>query len=207
MTLKGADNTQFLFRHDFFDENRRFGEGLVGWYIIRVDDPARNTAVAKRLDSRFANSTAETKTVPEKVFAASFANSVGNIGFILMAIIAAVFFTLLLVAGNTMAQSVRERTSELGVLKTLGFSDGLVLTLVLLESALIAVIGGGIGLGLGWAVASTGDPTQGFLPNWHLPADALGVGVAVMLTLGVMTGLLPGVQAMRLRIVDALRRN
>lgn len=206
-TLKGADNTQFLFRHDFFDENRLFGEGLVGWYIIRVNEPAQNTAVAKSLDARFANSTAETKTVPEKVFAASFANSVGNVGFMLMAIIGAVFFTLLLVTGNTMAQSVRERTSELGVLKTLGFSDGLVLMLILLESTLIAVLGGFIGLGIGWAIASTGDPTQGFLPNWYLPSTALYAGLAVMLALGITTGLLPGVQAMRLRIVDALRRN
>ena len=203
----GADNTQFLFHHKYLDENRVFGDGLVGWYIIRIDDPTHATGISKRLDERFANSSYETKTQSEKTFAASFANAVGNIGAIMMAIISAVFFTILLVAGNTMAQSVRERTSELAVLKTLGFTDGRVMTLVLVESCLLSLLGGGLGLALGWLIVSAGDPTGGYLPNFHLQPVALLYGVALIFALGLTTGLLPGLQAMRLRIVDALRRN
>jgi putative ABC transport system permease protein len=203
---QGTDTTQFLFRHDFFDENRSFGEGLVGWYIIRIADPARSVEISRAIDALFANSPAETKTMPEKAFVAGFANQIGNIGAMMMAIVSAVFFTILLVAGNTMAQSVRERTSELAVLKTLGFSDERVLGLVLLESFLLAGLGGGIGLGLGWGVITLmGDPTGGFLPAFYLPIRHVALGFVFVALLGLLTGLLPALQAMRLRIVDALR--
>jgi len=117
-----------------------------------------------------------------------------------------VLFTLLLVAGNTMAQSVRERTSELAVLKTLGYADGLVMGLVLLESCLLALVAGGLGLGLAWLVDSGGDPTGGYLPVFYLPARDLALGFVLAAALGLATGALPAWQAMRLRIVDALRR-
>ncbi len=123
-----------------------------------------------------------------------------------MAVLAAVFFTILLVAANTMAQSVRERTNELAVLKTLGFGDGQLLGLVLLESVLLAVIGGGAGLVLAWLVTQQGDPTGGLLPVFFLPTRDIIMGVALIFVLGMVAGLLPAFQASRLRIVDALRR-
>jgi len=117
-----------------------------------------------------------------------------------------VIFTILLVAANTMAQSVRERTSELAVLKTLGFTDRRVLALVLVESCVIAGIGGFLGLAIARAMISTGDPTGGALPGFFLPARSLAVGVALVFLVGIVAGIFPAFRAMRLRIVDALRR-
>lgn len=202
----GTDTTQFFFRYDYFDEMRAFGQGLVGWYVIRIDDPDRAVEIAKRIDDRFANSEYETKTESEKAFVQGFANQVGNIGAIITAVLAAVFFTILLVALNTMAQSVRERTSELAVLKTLGYPSWLVLLLVLAESVVLAAVGGGLGLGLGKFLTGLGDPTGGFLPIFFLPARHAAIGVVLILLLGLLAGILPAVQAMRLKIVDALRR-
>jgi putative ABC transport system permease protein len=155
----------------------------------------------------FANSSAETKTTTEKGFVDSFAKQIGDIGSIMIAILAAVLFTILLVVANTMAQSVRERTSELAVLKTLGFSNGLILTLVLAESVCIAILGGVFGLALAWAIVQNGDPTNGLLPAFFLPSADVITGVWLMVALGLLAGLLPAIHAMRLRIVDALRRN
>ncbi|HXU45975.1 MAG TPA: FtsX-like permease family protein [Thermoanaerobaculia bacterium] len=203
---KGVDTTQFLFRYDFFDEARARGQGNVGWYIMRVADPAQADKVANRVDALFENSAAETETSTEKAFMQSFAKQTGDIGAMITAILSAVFFTILLVAGNTMAQSVRERISELAVLKTLGFPNGLVMALVLGESCLIAILGGGLGLLLGSWLVSLGDPTGGALPIFYFPARQVALGAALVLLLGLLTGALPAVQALRLRIVDALRR-
>jgi putative ABC transport system permease protein len=131
---KGTDATQFFFRYDYFDEARQFGQGQVGWYTVRISDPERAAEVVEAIDARFANSSFETKAEPEGAFLQGFANQVGDIGFIMMSIIAAVFFTILLVAGNTMAYAVRERTNELAVLKAIGFTDRGVMGLVLGES-------------------------------------------------------------------------
>jgi putative ABC transport system permease protein len=130
----------------------------------------------------------------------------GNIGAITMAILTAVFFTILLVAGNTMAQAVRERINELGVMKAIGFTDGQVLGFVLTESVLIAGVGGAIGLWLGWLAVAAGDPTKGALPVFFFPTDDLITGAVMVLLLGVVTGAIPAFQAMRLNAVDALRR-
>ncbi|MGV3516876.1 ABC transporter permease [Luteitalea sp.] len=203
---KGADETQFFFHYDYLDEARTFGQGLTGWYVIRVADPQQSEAVAARLDALFANSPAETKTSTEKAFVQAFAKQIGDIGSILMAILAAVLFTILLVAANTMAQAVRERTNELAVMKTLGFGDGQLLGLVLLESVLLAIIGGGAGLLLAWLVTQQGDPTGGLLPAFFLPTRDIVLGVGLIFVLGLAAGLLPAWQASRLRIVDALRR-
>lgn len=203
---KGTDTTQFLFRHDYFDERRQYGQGQIGWYIIRVADPDQAVEIAKKIDEEFANSPAETKTETEGAFVKAFAEQIGDIGTIVTAILSAVFFTILLVAGNTMAQAVRERTGELGVLKAVGFSDRRVLGLVLTESLLLALIGGGIGLGIGWFLVSQGDPTNGALPIFFLPRPALVFGIVFMILLGLVAGILPGLQAMRLKTVDALRR-
>lgn len=203
---QGTDNTQFLFRYDFFDEARQFGQGLVGWYTVRVADPERAAEVAAAIDAEFANSPNETKAEPEGAFVQGFANQMGNIGFILMSIIAAVFFTILLVAGNTMAYAVRERTNELAVLKAVGFSDRTVLGLVLGESLLLTALGGGLGLGLAWLLVSAGDPTGGALPLFYIPGRVLAVGVALIVVMALVAGILPALQAGRLRIADALRR-
>lgn len=202
----GVDKTQFFFRYDYLDENRQQGAGLVGWYVVKIADAAQAQAMGTRFDEMFANSSAETKTTTEKGFVEGFAKQVGDIGAIMIAILVAVLFTMLLVTANTMAQSVRERTSEIGVLKTLGFSGGMILALVLGESVLIAVIGGGLGLLAAWAIVRQGDPTGGLLPIFALPAADLAVGAALVVALGLVAGSLPALTAMRLRITEALRR-
>ncbi|HEV7238836.1 MAG TPA: FtsX-like permease family protein [Thermoanaerobaculia bacterium] len=201
-----TDTSNFYFRHDFFDEMRRGGEGLVGWYIIRVKDPEKAEEVAKRVDAEFANSPAETKTDTEGAFVKGFAEQIGNIGAIVIAILTMVFFTILLVAGNTMAQAVRERMSELGVLKAIGFTDMQVLAMVLTEALLIAVIGGGLGLILGALAVAKGDPTKGALPVFILQPSHAIFGVVCVFLLGLVSGFLPALQAMRMNPVEALRR-
>jgi putative ABC transport system permease protein len=202
----GVDETLFLFQYDFLNESREEGRDLIGWYIVRVEDPDSAARVAQAIDERFANSPYETESMPEKAFVQNFAKQIGNVGAILRAVLTAVFFTILLVAANTMAQSVRERVGELAVLKTLGFSDAKVLALVLAESLALAVLAGGIGLAVGVAMVAAGDPTGGRLPAFRFPPAAGALGAACVVALGVAAGLLPAVQAMRLRIVDALRR-
>ncbi len=206
---KGTDTTGMWFRYDYFDEFRQaqdWGRGLVGWYTIRVKDPAQAAEVARRVDDEFANSPAETKTEPEGAFVQGWANQIGNIALIVASILAAVFFTILLVTGSTMSQAVRERIGELGVLKAIGFTNGQLLGLVLAESCLLSLLGGGLGLGLARLITAGGDPTGGMLPLFHLPAGDLLVGAGLAIALGLLTGIFPALQAMRLRVADALRR-
>ncbi|MEO5896588.1 MAG: FtsX-like permease family protein [Vicinamibacterales bacterium] len=206
--VKGVDKTQFLFQYDYINETFRNTQvaNQVGWFVIRVADPAASDQLAKRIDEMFANSSAETKTATEKAFVSDFAKQVGDIGAIMVAIAAIVMFFILFVAGNAMAQSIRERTNELAVLKTLGFKDGLILTLVLVESGVIAVLGGGAGLAVGWLLIAQGDPTGGMLPAFYFPIKDLIFGAVLIVILGLGTGLLPALQAQRLKIVTALRR-
>lgn len=205
-TSQETDTTGFFFQHAYLDENRWWGKGNTGWYYIRIEDPSRAEAIVAAIDKRFENSPNETKTETEKAFVKGFAEQMGNIGAITMAILTAVFFTILLVAGNTMAQAVRERTNELGVMKAIGFSDGQVLGFVLFESLLIAGVGGAIGLALGWFFVSAGDPTKGALPVFIFPTQDLIAGIVMVALLGFVTGAIPAIQAMRLNAVDALRR-
>jgi putative ABC transport system permease protein len=200
------DVTQFWLRWDYLDERRPNGKGLVGWYTVRIDNPDAATGVARAIDERFANSPFETKTDTEKAFAASFVKQMGNIQLLMMTIGSVVFFTLLLVTGNTMAISVRERTRELAVLKAVGFSDGFVLAMVIAETMLVAAVGGGLGLGLAKLLTLRGDPTGGLLPLFYLSADSVVLGLALALTVGLLAGFLPALSAGRLRVVDALRR-
>ncbi|MEO6213207.1 MAG: FtsX-like permease family protein [Vicinamibacterales bacterium] len=208
--VKGTDKTQFFFQYNYLNENlrdRSFGSDQVGWYIVRVENPAQADELAKRMDAMFANSPAETKTATEKAFVSDFAKQVGDIGAIMTAIAAIVMFFILFVAGNAMAQSIRERTNELAILKTLGFTDGKVLAMVLAESALIAMLGGGLGLGVAWLLIAQGDPTGGFLPIFYFPPKDVAFGCVLVLLLGAGSGFLPAWQAGRLKIVDALRRS
>lgn len=205
---RSFDKTNLFFRYDYFDENRRGAQGMVGWYIVKIDDPNRAAEVSAAIDAKFANSQAETKTSPEKAWMQGFANQIGNIGQMLILILTAVLFIMLIVAANTMTQAVRERTMELAVLKTLGFSNGAVLTMVLLESTVLAIAGGGLGLLAGSALVGViGGFASAFLPIFTISNAALAAGAAIFVTLGFLAGLLPAVSAMNLRITDALRRN
>ncbi len=207
---KGVDKTQFFFHYNYMNETLRAAKvgfaDIIGWYVFKVEDPATADQLAKRVDGMFENSSAETKTATEKAFISEWGKQVGDIGSIMIAIAAVVMGFILFVAGNAMAQSIRERTNELGVLKTLGFGDAQILTIVLVESCAIAVIGGGIGLGLASAIIAQGDPTGGMLPIFYFPPRDLVFGIMLVILLGVATGLIPAVQAGRLKIVDALRR-
>ena len=204
----GGDENQFWIQWKYFDENVPAGvKSTAGWYVLKLDNPDDAARVAKSIDNMFANSTYETKTETESAFAAGFVKQFGNIEFLIESIGMVVFFTLLLVTGNTMAISVRERISELGVLKAIGYSDRSVLFFVLAESLVIALIGGVLGLGLALvAVPVLGAALNGLLPSLVLSPAILSLGLLVALVVGGISGLLPGIGAMRMRVVNALRR-
>jgi putative ABC transport system permease protein len=203
---EGVDKTQFFFRYDYLDENRSFGEAAVGWFVVKIADPSRSQQMAAQFDQLFANSSAETKTTTEKGFVEGFAKQMGDIGAIVIAILTAVLFMFGLNVANTMAQSVRERTSELAVLKTVGFSGPTILLLVMAESLFVTLLGGGLGLLVSWLFVQGGDPTGGMLPIWALPQRDVALGVGLLVLLALAAGWLPAWGAMRLRITDALRR-
>lgn len=201
-----VDETQFFLRYDYVME--RMGDpGLVGWYVVEIEDPEHADRVAMAIDELFANSPAETKTTTEKAFMTGFAAQIGDTGAILMAIVAVVFFIILLIAANTMAQAVRERTAELGVLKTLGFTDAGVLGLVLAESLLLVLVAAAAGLALTSLLVPVLAPMlEGFLPVFRIPPQALALGALMAVLLGVAAGGVPAWLAMRLKIVEALGR-
>src|SRR6202167_6206625 len=151
-TQASAQSSSLLFHYEMFDEGRSFGRGTVGWFEERVSDPSQSAAMSARIDALFANSPDETKTQPAKDFMMAFIKQLGDIGFVLRAILGAVFFTLLFLTGNTMMQSVRERVPELAVLKTLGFTDGKVLGLVVGEALVLCLLAAVVGLALSYAV-------------------------------------------------------
>ncbi len=196
----------FLFQHDYFDEARQFGHGGVGWFTVRVSDPDRAAEIASAIDAMFENSINATRTATEDEAQREFAKQFGNIGLITTGILGAVFFTILLLTANTMAQALRERIPELAVLKTFGFTDGTVGSLVLAEAILLCVAGGALGIGVAAA-------TQGIISaaveqvigpiKITLPIVAQGLGLAA--GLGVIVGSVPALAARRLAIVDALR--
>ena len=202
------DESQFWFQWDYFQERMpQSFKGNAGWYVLKLDNPDDAPRVAKAIDEMFANSPYETKTDTESAFAANWVKQFGNIEFLILSIGAVVFFTLLLVTGNTMAISVRERTAELAVLKAIGFSDRSVLFFVLGEALMIALFGGLLGLALAvLAVPLLATALNGLLPNLILSYTVLASGLVFALLVGAASGLLPGIGAMRLRVVDALRR-
>jgi putative ABC transport system permease protein len=204
---KSVDKTQFFFRYDYLDENRSINaaKDTVGWYIVKIDDPSRAAELGQTFDAMFANSGSETKTTTEKGFIEGFAKQIGDIGAITVAIASVVLFMFGLIAASTMVQSVRERTSELAVLKTLGFTDVRILALVLSESLFITMCGGGLGLIAAWLIVQRGDPT-GQLPVFILAQSDIAAGIALMVLMGLVAGIAPALGAMRLQITDALRR-
>ena len=202
------DESQFWLQWEYFEQNvpPNFKD-MAGWYIVKLESPEDALLVAKAIDAEFANSPYETKTETESQFAASWVNQMGNIKFLILAIGSVVFFTLLLVTGNTMAISVRERTAELAILKAIGFKDGSVLLLVLAEALTIAFVGAVLGLGLATlAIPALAVALNGLLPNLILSNSMIAAGIGFALATGLVSGILPGIGAMRLRVVDALRR-
>jgi len=202
------DETQFWFQWNYFEEKvPESFKGNIGWYVLRVNNPDDAPKIAKTIDDMYANSPYETKTETESAFAAGWVKQFGNIQKLIVSIGIVVFFTLLLVTGNTMAISVRERTSELAVFKAIGYSDLSILFFVLAEALTIALIGGLLGLGLAMlAVPALGSALNGLLPSIILKWSFLGFGLLVAVFTGILSGILPGWGAMRLRVVNALRR-
>jgi putative ABC transport system permease protein len=201
-------STDFLlFQYAYFDETRTFGKDTIGWLILQTNSPENNDRVAKTIDAMFANSTAETSTDTEKAFGKAFAAQFGNIALIVFLVVGAAFVTILMIVGNTMALSIRERTREIGVLKTLGFSGPRILRMVLGESVLLALLGGLPGLAIAALItialrASLANIAPAFAVS---PVIALE-GIALMIALGLFTGAIPALNAMRLKIATALGR-
>ena len=189
----------------YFDEARQSGKGTTGWYIERIADPAQAKAIAAEIDKLFMNSPDETKTQPEKEFAIGFAKQIGDLGALVTRILAAVFFTILLLTGNTMAQSIRERIPELAILKTLGFSDDKVTALVLAEALLLLVLGASLGMAVAVALLPVlNGATGGRFPPLFVSEGTWLLAAGITASLALAIGLPPALRANRLRIVDAL---
>lgn len=211
-TFKGRtlqNDTNFMvLQYNYFDETRSFGKDQIGWLALRTTSAAVNEKVMKAIDQTFANSSYETATDTEKAFNKAFAAQLGNIALIVGLVVGAAFLTILMIVGNTMALTVRERTREIGVLKTLGFPGPRILRMILGESILLALLGGLPGLGIAALVIySLREDLMQFVPTLALRADIVLGGVGIMLVLGLITGLFPALNAMRLNIVSALGRS
>jgi putative ABC transport system permease protein len=197
-----------LLSYDYFDETRSFGKDQIGWLALRTASEAVNDRVTKTIDQMFANSPYETATDTEKAFNKAFAAQLGNIALIVGLVVGAAFVTILMIVGNTMVMTVRERTREIGVMKTLGFSGGRILRMVLGESILLALLGGLPGLGIAYLLISNmRESLMNFVPTLSLAPDVAAAAVGLMVVLGILTGLVPALGAMRLNIVTALGRN
>ncbi|MNM55957.1 Macrolide export ATP-binding/permease protein MacB [compost metagenome] len=198
------EERQLMMNWKYFDESNDYIKNQVSWYTVTLDNPDHASRVAQAIDAISANSDHETKTQTESAFQQAFVKQFADIGLIVTSIMGAVFFTLLLLTGNTMAQAVRERIPELATLKTLGFKDGTVLTLVMVEAVLLVGLGGVIGLGLAALVLpGMASQARGLLPP-HVPPQTWAVGTVLIVVIGLVVGVLPALRAKRLKIVDAL---
>ncbi len=198
------EERQLMMNWKYFDESNDYIKNQVSWYTVTLDNPDHSSRVAQAIDAISANSDHETKTQTESAFQQAFVKQFADIGMIVTSIMGAVFFTLLLLTGNTMAQAVRERVPELATLKTLGFKDSTVLTLVMVESVLLIGLGGLIGMGLAALILpAIGPKSMGMLPP-HVPTPTWLMGLGLIVVIGIIVGLLPALRAKRLKIVDAL---
>ena len=203
-TAASGEERQLMMNWKYFDESNDYIKGQVSWYTVALDNPAHASRVAQAIDALSMNSDRETKSQTESAFQQSFAKQFADIGLIVTSIMGAVFFTLLLLTGNTMAQAVRERIPELAILKTLGFKDGTVLWLVLVESVLLVGLGGVIGMLLARVILpGLASKAQGMLPA-TIPLQTWIVGAVLIVLIGLVVGVLPALRAKRLKIVDAL---
>lgn len=202
-----VDNQSMLFHWKYADE-RSLDQGMVGWYVMQIDNPDRTTQIASAIDSKFANTPYETKTTTEQQFQSSFASMFGNLNLLLGSIAFAVVVTTLFVAANTMAMSVRERTTEIAVMRTLGFPSQLIFFFIAGEGLLISLLGGVLGAGLAVALVN-GERlgvVGGFVPVFGVSASNALTGLAISAGIGLVAGIVPAILASRLKIVDALRR-
>lgn len=196
---------QAIFHYDYFDENRATNKGNVGYIVNIIDNPDEAERIGREIDSLFANSGSETQTGTEDSLTRDYFRRVGNMGFAIYLILGAVFLTMILVTGNSMAQAFRERVHEIGLMKTLGFNDLKVFSLVLAESLLMLCIGGGIGLSIAWRIVEYAKAE--ITPLFYLSVQNVASGVVIMLVTGFVVGAVPALQAKRLTIVEALSRN
>jgi len=196
-----------LFHWKYLSEGGMGGQGIVGWYVLQLSDPSRAGEVTQAVDVLYANSGAATHTETERAFQAGFVSMYGNVPFLIGVIGIAVVFAILLVAANTMMMATRERTAEFGVMKTLGFEDGTLFRLVLIEAAILTLGGGTLGALLAkFVIEGSKFNAGGFLPPMTVSWATVGIGVGVAVIMGASSGLIPAIQVSRLRIVDALRR-
>ena len=204
-TVKAYGDDQFLFHYDYLYEKVP-DRVTPGWFILKLDDANASAMVAKTIDDQFRNSSAPTKTGTEKAFAAGFASMWGNVSLLMSTIGMAVVFAILLITANAMMMNQRERTSEVAVMKTVGFSDGRVFGLIIIEAAVISLVGAAIGLGGATLLPMMANLDGGFLPGFHVTAGTLLIGASVALLLTVASGVFPAWQAAKLPVVQALRR-
>jgi putative ABC transport system permease protein len=207
-TPPGSSQTgSVLIHYDYFNETRSFGRDTIGWIPFLTTSAQVNDRVAAAIDRRFANSADETTTDDEAAFNKAFAAQLGNIGLVVTLVVGSAFAAILLIVGTTMALAVRERTKEVGVMKTLGFSSGRVLRMVLGESLLLAVLGAVLGLlGSVGLLALLSSMAGAQMPPLYVPPWVVGWSAAIALALGLLTGIAPALGAYRLRIIDALGR-
>lgn len=204
-----GNEEQVFMNYQYFDEAREsYTKGTVGNFIVKLDSKDEGPRVAQEIDAMFANSMDETKTYTEKAYQQMFASQIGDIGLIMNSILAAVFFTILLVTGNTMSQSIRERTSELAVFKTIGFSDMTMLILVLIESMVLCLIGAILGLGItALLMPGLSELISVSLGEISLDSSVIISGIGIAIITAFISGFPPALGAMRLKVVDALRKD
>jgi putative ABC transport system permease protein len=205
-TVKEYGDDQFIFHYDYLYE--KYPDRVTpGWFVLKIDDPNAAPAVVRTIDDQFRNSSAPTKTGTEKQFAAGFASMWGNVKLLMGTIGLAVVFAILLVTANAMMMNQRERTAEVAVMKTVGFSDRRVFGLVIVEAAVVSLVGAALGLGAAVLLPiATGMGNGGFLPGFHVTPGTVVVGASVALLLTVASGIFPAWQAARIPVVQALRR-
>ncbi len=204
---ENVDTTRLMFNHAYYDESVTFGRDTVGFIVLNTVDANQNDQVIKAIDAMFANTEFETTTDTAKAFNKAFAAQFGNIALIVTLVVGAAFATILMIVGNTMVMAIRERTREIGVLKSLGFPSPRILRMVLGESILLAFIGGILGIaGAAFVIRVVGKVGGDFFRDLHLSTDILATSAVLMVALGLITGLIPALNAMRLTIVTALGR-
>jgi len=202
-----SDTGYIIFHYKYFIETRTFGGDTIGWLVLTTQSSSLNESVAKAIDEKFANSQAETETSTEKAFNKAFMKQLGNIGLIIFGVVFMAFFTILIVVGNTMVLAIRERTGEIAVLKTLGFTSARLFTMILTESLFLSLIGGISGLAVSYLVLKgVSEHLARFLPNMVLTSEIVWQALAYMLALGLITGIIPAINAYRLNIVAAFNR-